>query len=516
MNQVLSKGMTGFIICSLILTVAACRSSINGPALQSPLSVEHRENALTEQQVKIVSLQANAQYERGSEAERNVHRRILEKTGVDLQLETSTTNADYGQMIDRMLSSDEQLDIIPLIRMDEAIKLYNNGAIIPLNGLLDEYGPNLKANIKPEMWSQASADGQIIGIPSQATNTTGNVIQIRTDWLQELNLKKPVTIADFEYVMEAFKQNKEDAYPLSTGFATFNALHVGFTPYFLPQASEWWLDGQGRLFPPEFHPGYKRFLSKMVEWNAKGYIWPEMILSTPPKQTELIAQNKAGAVAGWYSSTIAGATEVLIKTVPEANYDPLILQGDGINKIPASQDTQYVTVITKKSKHPEAVMRFLDYHASREGYELVYIGIEGESYTRLPDGTLEYIGENKDDSYKANYYALYWMFQMDFDDFPTWPMSSWIDRKFTAMRQKTKELPSFQPIDYRVTYDKSQWESFAYLTELDLFMEDQKMKVFTGERPVSDWDNIIQQWQDMGGKQMIEDRNRQYQKALHK
>ncbi|MBP1997007.1 extracellular solute-binding protein [Paenibacillus eucommiae] len=509
------KSLIGFMVCILFVSIAACSAKTNEPKsseppASSPSSTgEAGTGGEKQTPVKLVAINPYASFERKTEVEKHVHDIIQNKTGVDLNIVFSPTAADYTQKTNLMLSSGDQLDIIPSIGMDQAIELYKNGAIIPLDDLIDQYGTNLKANFTPEVWSEVTADGKIIGIPSLATNTTGNVLQIRTDWLKELNLEKPVTIEDFEKVLEAFKQNKKDAYPL-IGVFNFQNLLNGFAPYFLPQAFEWWQDEQGQLLPPELHPGYKDLMAKMIEWNKKGYIWPEMILSTPTKQIELIAQNKVGAVSGWYSSTIAGATEVLIKTIPEANYDPIILQGNGINKIPEAPEVQSITVITKKSKNPDSAVKFLDYHASREGYALTYVGIEGESYTKLTDGTLEYIGEDKYDANKASYYALYWMFQMDWDDFPIWPMSSWMDRKYSEMKKKTQVLPSFKAIDQKVRYDRSQWKSFAKLTDLETFLDEQKIKVFAGELPLSDWDKIMQQWLDIGGKQMIEDRNAQF------
>ncbi|RAV16655.1 extracellular solute-binding protein [Paenibacillus contaminans] len=515
MNQPMKKGLIGFLICILLVSIAACSTKTNDPNSSAPAgstapsAKEGGKEGDKKPPVKIVAINPNASFDRKTEVEKHAHDIIQDKTGVDLNIVFSPTSADFSQKMNLMLSSGEQLDIIPFLSMDQAIELYKNGAIIPLDDLINQHGANLKKNFNPEVWSEVTADGKIIGIPSLATNTKGTVLQIRTDWLKELKLEKPVTVEDFEKVMEAFKQNKKDAYPL-IGAYDFQYLQNGLAPYFLPQASEWWLNEKGELLPPELHPGYKDFMAKLVEWNKKGYIWPEMILSTTPKQVELIAQNKVGAVSGWYSSTIAGATEVLVKTIPDANYEPIILKGNGINKISEAPDTQFVTVITKKSKNPEAAMKFLDYHASREGYELTYVGVEGESYTKLPDGTLEYIGEDKYDSNKASYYALYWMFNMDWNDFSASPMSSWMDRKYTEMMKKTKELPSFKAADRTVKYDKSKWKSYSKLTDLNTFMEEQKIKVFTGERPLSDWDAIMQQWLDIGGKQMIEDRNAQF------
>lgn len=497
---------------AILLATSACISEGDG---SSAASEESGKSAST----KIVSISGQMTYPRNTDVERNVHKIIQEKTGVDVEMIYLPGNQLTNKR-NLMLSSGEQLDFFST-SLDHAIQLYKSGAIIGINELLEQYGPNLKKNVNPKAFREVTYEGNILGVPSDTLVITPNLLEIRTDWLKRLGLSIPNTIAEFEKVMDAFQNQdpdgngKHDTFPLSTGWGALDKLELVFAPAYLPQAMEWWLDGHGRLQPPELHPAYKEMMAKLVEWNKKGYIWPDILLSTVSKQVEVIAKNKIGAVAGWFSSTIGGALELLVKQVPEADYEPILLQGKGINKLATAAYQSSVVVITKKSKHQDAVMRFLDYHATKEGYYMTFIGPEGENYTRLPDGSREYIAEDKQDNSKAKYYAKYYIFGLNWPDELTWPISSWVYRKYNEMKAKAERLPRFDAIDKNVFYDKSQWISNPKLNDMAAYLSEQKMKVFAGETPLSEWDAIMQKWKDIGGAQMIEDRNAQFQ-ASHK
>ncbi|MBP1991722.1 extracellular solute-binding protein [Paenibacillus eucommiae] len=508
------------VICMLAVSAAACSSKSN-PSPTKETGTTHtaepkEEGNGTQEPVKIVAINSNASYNKGSDVEKHVHDTIQEKTGADVQV-VFAPGDQYDTKLNLMLSTNEQLDIIPLITMEKAIELYKNDAIIWLDELI-ENSPNIKQNMNPKALEEVVYEGKIIGIPVSPSVITPNVLEVRTDWLKALGLPKPTTIEEFEAMMEAFqkedpgKNGKNGTYALSTGWGDIDRLELAFAPFFLPQAMEWWQDDKGTLMPPELNPAYKEMMGKFVEWNKKGYIWPDMILSKADKQIEIIGQNKVGALATWYSAPI-GALEVLTKTVPEAEYEPIVLNGKGINKLPTFPYAQLVTVITKKSKNPEAAMKFLDYHATKEGYDLVYLGVEGESYTRLSDGKVELIGEDKQDLSKANYNAHYWMFQMDFNDGLMFPLTSFSHLMYTKLKSQAESLPRFDAIDKGVPYDKAKWKSNAKLADLETFMKEQKMKVFSGEVQLSEWDSLMKKWLDIGGQEMIEDRNEQFKAA---
>lgn len=509
----------GIIAGSLLVAVAAC--SGNSPT-DEPKAAESAKatEAAKKDPVKLVFMQGVPVYNRPGAVQTKVHDILQEKVGADITAVFPATGETGLQKVNLMLSSGEQLDFIPFQSIDRTLELYKNGAIIPINDLLDKYGANLKKNIEAQAWAEVTVDGKILGVPSLYPNRTPSILQIRTDWLKNVNLPVPVTIEDYEKVMDAFvngdpdKNGKKDTYALNGGSqGTIEELEKGFAPFFMKQAMGWWLDDQGRLLPPEMDPAYKEMMAKLIEWNKKGYIWPELILSKNDKRVEAIAQNKIGSVAGWYSSTISGALDVLQKTVPEANYDPILLQGKGANKLPTTPTTQAVAVITKKSKNPEAVMKLFDYSATHEGYDLTTVGIEGESYKKLPGGLIEYISEDKSDWQKAKYYYLYNTFTMSWDFSSPWPTELWSDAMFRKYVEKSSKLANFDAIDKNVVYDKSVWKSFSKQNDMLTYLTEQKVKVFSGEVPLSDWDKIMQKWQEIGGSQMIEDRTAQFKAA---
>lgn len=508
------------LLVSVMATSSACSSS----GAKDPKSAGEKAPAssaaagASQTPVKVVGLNCNATFDRKTPEEKHVHDIIQEKTGADVNIVFS----EAGQCVTKrnlMLSSGEQLEFAEMSIAD-AIQAYNDGVILSLNDLLDKLGPNLKKNVVPAAFERVTYKNQILGIPIETPVITPNALQIRTDWLAKLNLTMPKTIDDYEKILEAFKtgdpdgNGKADTYALSTGSGgNIDMLEYVFAPFFMPAATEWWKDTDGKIKPPELHPSYKEMMAKFVEWQKKGYIWPDMLLSTAPKQQELIAQNKAGTVAATFSGTIINAVEVLRKTVPDVQYVPVALEGKGINKLPASPAATSAWVIFKKNASPETVMKYFDYQATPEGSDLVYFGVEGENYNRGTNNTVEFIAEDKSDLSKAKYYAKYKTVFINWPGSPVWAANTWTHQEYNLKREQVNKLPRFEPIDAKVLYDNSKWKSFSKLTDLKTYWKEQKVKVFNGEIPVENWDSIVKKWLEIGGQQMIDDRNEQFAAA---
>jgi len=469
--------------------------------------------------IPIVGLNCNPSFDRKTAEERRVHDLILEKTGADVRIVFSDGGAGGPCRSKRnmMLSSGEQLDFAEL-SISEAVQAFNEGLILPLNDLLDQYGLNLKKNVVPEAFKRATYEGNILGIPIENGLLTLNALQIRADWLAKLQLPVPNTVDEYERVLQAFKERDPDGngmpdtVPLTVASGgTLGMLESVFGPSFLPQAYGWWQDADGRLKPPELHPGYKALLARLVDWNKKGYLWSDMLLSSAAKQQELIAGNKAGSVAATYSGTILNAGEILRKSVPDYSYIPVVLEGaHGINRLPAAPIAYSVWVIFKKNADPETVMKYFDYQGTYEGNMLTYFGIEGDNYTTSPGGMVELIAEDKTDLAKANYYAKYKTVFINWPGKPVWPINAWVSGEYNLKREQINRLPRFEPIDSGVFYDTTQWESFPKLDDLNAYLSEQKVRVYNGEIPVDSWDGIVGRWLDMGGRQLIDDRNKQY------
>ncbi|MBO9610758.1 MAG: extracellular solute-binding protein, partial [Paenibacillaceae bacterium] len=326
---------TGTIVLALSVLALGCSTSTKEGASSTltPLKQNDNNGGAKKEAAKLVVIRTNYGFQKGTPMEDKVHDLIQAKTGANVQM-LFVPGDQIQNKINLMLSSKEQLDIIPGLGYNRALELYKSGAIIGLNKLIDTVAPGLKKNINPALWEEVTVDGEIIGIPSE--NNTGSAynLQIRSDWLKNLNMQVPVTIADYEKVLDAFvnldpaKTGKKDTIGMiaNSGTSDISEFEQVFAPYFMKAGMAWYLDQNGNLVPPEMDPDYKNFLAKMAEWHKKGYIWKDFLTAKIDQNQEIVAQNKVGSMVGWYSKLYRGY-EKLTKMVPEANYQMIMLQG---------------------------------------------------------------------------------------------------------------------------------------------------------------------------------------------
>lgn len=448
-----------------------------------------------------------------------VHDRIMQETGIDLQM-VYASRAQAANRAKQVMSKGEQLDILYQMTMDEAIEWYRSGDILGLNDLIEKYGPNLKKNLDPHLWDEVTVNGQIIGIPGDAPVSSPRILQIRKDWLDNLGMKVPETIEQFEAVLDAFI-NKDpdgngvrDTVGLMAGKSEITDFEAVFAPYFMPQAMEWWVNEDGTLLPPELHPSYKRLLSALQRWYDKGYIYPYELISKLDQKKDRLAKNQVGATAGWFSDMILGAGELLHMAKPGAAYLPVMLKGEGINRVPQGRPLAAVTPISSRTKDAAAAIKLLDYHATEQGHEVMSYGIEGATFEKLPDGSYAFLGKEKDELKNAPYYGDYSLFDIHYKREQRWPFTSWVHRTYTDIVNIVESWPSFEPVDAKVRYDALQWKALDRLPAMKRYFWEQKVRIFVGELPVEAWDQVIENWLALGGEQWIADKNKAFKQYV--
>ncbi|RED63196.1 extracellular solute-binding protein [Cohnella lupini] len=124
----------------------------------------------------------------------------------------------------------------------DVIKYGQQGVIIPLNELIDQYAPNIKAALEKDASFKSfvtAPDGNIYGLVaySQCYHCSyPNKMWINTKWLDALKLEMPKTTEEFKKVLQAFKNddpngnNKKDEVPLSGSKEDFG---VRIIPYLM-------------------------------------------------------------------------------------------------------------------------------------------------------------------------------------------------------------------------------------------------------------------------------------------
>lgn len=325
--------------------------------------------------------------ENGASGDSEIIKKMIEMTGLDINV-ISAPAASYGEKLNVTLASGNLPDIV---YMDEknVNSWIEEGALLPLDDLIDKYAPNFKKVfteedrkelVNPEDFRQYGVP-YILRLPAQYT------MGVRRDWLDILGLEAPTTIEELETVLTAFKDNPDKLNGGAEVIPMAGQLSAMYMLFGIAQSGDrnaWTLDENGKYITKYEHPNYRQCLETLQRFYAKGLIDPEF----------LTRNNDSGALYGLFNAGTAGMgfvfstrlreiTEILRKTNPDALFDYMApVDGvDGEKHIPGRKvlGTQGCITIAAEGKEKEC-MEFLDWCYSEEGDRLFNYGIEGKSY----------------------------------------------------------------------------------------------------------------------------------------
>lgn len=455
---------------------------------------------------------------RDTPQQERVHQAIIDATGVEMIM-VPYDPAEYLTRIDLALSARESLDILSRIDVNPANQYYKNGAVQPLT--LDnfkEHAPNLMEYFGDMLDAFALQDGNYVGVPRIFSSPSErSFLMLRTDWAISLTGKKPETVEEFEIYLDTVLtqdpngNGEADEIPLI--FQNVDHYISAFAPAYLIGGGYWYLNSENRATPPELDENYPLLLSKLTEWMGK-YVYVDNLTADTAQLRQLVAQDKVGASAStWTNQTLLNALDILQKTVPDAVYDIHLITGKtGINKYPIKNDFFGYSLITAQCKNPMAALKLIDYQISEEGYNLVTVGVEGDNYNVTENGSFTMRSADPLNLNASNYINYYLVHETT----PAWRtrvymLDMWHYNIMNGYIEFVKnDLPQFKPFDFNVNYNTSEWKSASKLNDLTTYLLEAKVSVLLGDRPVSDWTAIMDEWLNLGGRQMIEDKTSEY------
>ncbi|MBB3131248.1 ABC-type glycerol-3-phosphate transport system substrate-binding protein [Paenibacillus rhizosphaerae] len=410
------------------------------------------------------------------------------------------------EKLNLMLGSSDEVDTFQGNWDDYASK----GAIIPLNDLLDQYGQDIKKAWPEEAWEyMTDKDGKIWGIP-RGEPSVHYPIWVRSDWLKKLNLEMPQNLEELEAVMKAFKEQdpdgngKDDTIPMMTDLNGIkNALMGGF----LQDGNSNWIDpADNKLKPAELAPGFKDFMATMADWYQKGYIYKESFSKFDP--LELLKTNRVGMSSMWYSRITLLFPQIKPSLPEGAEYEIIRgIEGPKGKLMTASPGSTASMVITKKAKHPDAVMKFINHQ---------YQDIPTNSLTAAFGKDWRYTGDNKFDIELTTpdiTYAGEYMVSLGTATELKYAFNDPVKKMHADYL--TKEALNLEvakmPIDSTIIYDKDALaENIPTNSDIDRLRSEELVKFVTGARPISEFDGYIEQLYQAGLDQWIEEYTRQY------
>ena len=456
----------------------------------------------------------NARYTNYGETE--VAQELEKRTGIKVKYEHPATGMAQEQF-NMLIASNELPDIVKADWYSYGgQKAIDEGLILNLSDVKDDWAPNFKNNVcsDPEIAKMLKTDeGNYYAMGFMRDEAAQCVYCgpiIRKDWLDELNLDVPETIDEWQTMLQAFKDQKGCEAPLSFEFV--------FTVYgFLTGAygviDDYYVgdDGQIKYGPQE--AGYKDWLIEMNEWYEKGLLDQNFATTDSSILAGYVLNDKTGASYGYAGGYIGGWLEAKSGdpsfALVGAKY-PVLNKGDKPQF--GQRDWEYVNgvayAVSAKSKNAELAVRFLDYGYGEEGQMLYNYGIEGKSY-EIKDGKpvfTEFVTNNPDG---IDFSTLYSEYAKASNNAPT--------IQFRAVQEAERVYPeqneavalwSDTDMDKHklplISLSADETDAISSrITEIRTFADEMKFAFITGNKPISEFDEYVEQLKAMGVDEVI-------------
>ncbi|WP_178024897.1 ABC transporter substrate-binding protein [uncultured Paenibacillus sp.] len=308
-------------------------------------------------------------------SEMEIFKRLEKETNVKVEWE-NIPDTDYTEKKNLLLASGNLPDAFYAAGFSdyELVNYGKDGTIVPLEDLIDQYAPNLKALFerRPDIKSAITApDGHIYGLPSWEENNLGTnpfFHVINKAWLDKLGLKMPETLDEYTEALVAFKtqdpngNGKADEIPLSFMHMQW-CMDIGgiFGAFGLPDNMEHRIVRDGKVIFTATQPEYKEALKYFHEkWYKQGLIDPE---SFTQDAAQYLAKGKTtdetlGSYIWWEVEEVVGTDRskdyALLSPLKGPNGDQLIGRGNG------GGPARGAFVVTKANRYPEITMRWID------------------------------------------------------------------------------------------------------------------------------------------------------------
>ena len=314
---------------------------------------------------------------------------MLEKYNVEVEF-VSVGRWTEVDDLNNLLAGNDAPDICVTYSFPTIQTYANMGGITNLTPYLEEYAPQYLACVNKSKISQKQImegdNGEILGFyrMSHAGYFPYHRMNVRADWLEEFNMKEPVTIAEYEAYLEAVKTQKgvDPLFLTFTSAGSANLLMGAFDiieDYFVK-------DGKVGYFANTDE--YRDFLRLMNEWYNKGYISKDFLSLTG---TEVAARFDNGTLGMYPDSVDVVYARVKNLDIKATNLPYMRKEADSKlhsegSSTPVDPGVACVTVITSACKNVEAAVAYLNYAYTYEGGLIANWGIEGLTWNWGEDG----------------------------------------------------------------------------------------------------------------------------------
>ncbi|UUZ78730.1 extracellular solute-binding protein [Paenibacillus sp. P26] len=376
------KSALALLSASSMIAVSACNSSSSPPApgidpgdaaAQAAPAGPLSKYAVPIEVTTVRTVDPSVKFAGSDTVDDNEWSRAYrDELGINLKYKwVATSGEDATQKMNVMIASGDLPDIIP-VTAGQLKRLVDAEMVADLTDVYAKYAsPLAKKFMDGEQLNSAKFNGKLMAIPNTNASIDGaNVLWVRTDWLQKLNLPEPKTMDDVYKIAEAFAKRdpdgngKSDTFGLGInkgiiggGIMGLGGFFNGFHAY--PGA--WVKDAFGRIVYGSIQPETKAALLKLQDMYKAGLLDKEFGVKDGNKTAEDAVAGKVGLYYGamWNPINPLQKGKDLDPSMEWKAYP--IVSVDSSPARPQVGNPVFVYYAVKKNaKHPEAVMQMVN------------------------------------------------------------------------------------------------------------------------------------------------------------
>ena len=270
------------------------------------------------------------------------------------------------------------------VTQDQFQKLLAQGALMPLNDLLDTYGKDIENGLADkEMWSAFSdAEGSIYGIPFMREYANQiDYVTYRKDLAEAAGItESPTTLDEFYNFLKALKDHYGDDYIVVSGYDGWDGVSKIIASAF-GIYNDWMVDDNGKVYYMTEAPEFKKYIKNIKKLYDEGLLDSEYAVNTKDTVLEKLSSGQAIAGTCNHSDQISVTTswiDNLGLTQDDVGYINPLYGDDGTCKYLDGASVNYVTCILKDSDNAADAINFINLKVQDQ--ENICIGVEGTDW----------------------------------------------------------------------------------------------------------------------------------------
>lgn len=492
----------------------------------------------------------------GDTFEDNAYTRYLkQRLNITISDAFEANGDDYTRQVSLAMASGELPDIMLVNNWNDLQELAENDMIADLTTLYEQYGSDRLKEIYASYddvfeggaFGKATFDGKIYAMPDAQGDSGPNMVWVRQDWVDALELDldadgdKCISRDELKTVAQAFidqdpggtgKPVGITVQPMPTsadndgGSFTLTGLANSFGAF----PKRWVKDASGEIVYGSVTAETKAFLTEMAAWYKEGILDPQCGTRTWDDCMSLMVNNQAGIVFGQWHMPDWAFNQIKTKN-PECEFACYAVADENgkANSMHVAPLDRYL-VVSAECEHPEALIKMMNiYFDEISGVDAAdYMpdieeamqmdnstkpvsGVEVQPSNQLLKGYEGVMKAVDDESYESQLEAFDKKMAQEIRSYLADSTAATVE-EWSHYNSRANGLGLYHDLEaagllnWSVPAFSGSTDSMAMMwTNLDKLENEMVIKIITGAESPDAFDTFVQEWNAQGGEKITKE-----------